>query len=207
MAACNNFVPSVWKKDQICCDCFKTKEEHSTSGIKCSTHAESQLPPAYEQSTIQASPQLMNIVDTQEHTGANDRGQSANSTPSPFARKTSLLQRNRTLLVPTDTPVANPRQTLTDQVTSSPSTVSEKETQSKTDVAQLIPCRYGMACYRQNPLHFEKYSHPPGFTHHQKSSQVPQLQQQLDVNATIIADLQQQLKDHKEKQNQENTQL
>lgn len=23
------------------------------------------------------------------------------------------------------------------------------------------PCKYGAACYRQNPLHFEQFSHPP----------------------------------------------
>ena len=24
------------------------------------------------------------------------------------------------------------------------------------------PCRYGIKCYRKNPEHFKKYSHPPG---------------------------------------------
>ncbi|CAF3807132.1 unnamed protein product [Rotaria socialis] len=29
--------------------------------------------------------------------------------------------------------------------------------------SELIPCRYGVNCYRRNPTHFEKYSHPIEF--------------------------------------------
>lgn len=29
------------------------------------------------------------------------------------------------------------------------------------DVDSRIPCRYGQKCYQKNPLHHQKYKHPP----------------------------------------------
>lgn len=25
-----------------------------------------------------------------------------------------------------------------------------------------VPCKYGVKCYQKNPIHNEKYKHPPG---------------------------------------------
>eukprot|EP00045_Choanoeca_perplexa_P010574 m.107916 g.107916 ORF g.107916 m.107916 type:complete len:283 (+) comp15324_c0_seq2:3480-4328(+) len=37
------------------------------------------------------------------------------------------------------------------------------------------PCRYGLACYRKNPVHFQEFSHPVGHPHHVPAPNAPNL--------------------------------
>ena len=56
------------------------------------------------------------------------------------------------------TPTKSDEPSAADSVNNSRSSPSPSSSLNK-----LPPCRYTMNCYRQNPFHFQKYSHPPGF--------------------------------------------
>lgn len=89
------------------------------------------------------------------------------------------------LLAPTDTPVVDPiesNSSFINQNTANqqnkpgvgdPSNfISSTSINGPPSLTKQIPCRYRERCYRKNPLHFEKYSHPHALQNQMTHSEI-----------------------------------
>ncbi|CAF1500245.1 unnamed protein product [Rotaria sordida] len=171
MKPCSNFTPHEWKRD-ICCECFEKKENHISNQVTArigstvtltssgteqkssSTNQSDRKSSGFNRETIAAFEKIL------ESTAPNDENiaiKLSKNNPMNIHKTSDASELN----VSRENSNVSEQNTVTNALLKgTEDSSSEKGTHPK----ELKPCQYGMECRRQNPTHFEEYSHPPGFT-------------------------------------------
>jgi hypothetical protein len=199
MAACSNSTPHLVKKDQ-CIECFKTKEKHLTSEI---TALKIEVPLSNNKVQLQTSAvqsgklfqeaiskdsltpfkihRFPSIAKTNNVKGPAENDCNVTTAISNHAELNAPLS-NQNIIKQSEEQYCI--------VDSTIPTLQRPSFQRKSPRKQ-IPCKYGMGCYRQNPVHFEKYSHPFEFQRRETTgNQLTTVESVYqDPNSETIADL------------------
>ncbi|CAF4156824.1 unnamed protein product [Rotaria sordida] len=171
MKPCSNFTPHEWKRD-ICCECFEKKENHISNQVTArigstvtltssgteqkssSTNQSDRKSSGFNRETIAA---FEKILESTAPNSENIAIKLSKNNPMNIHKTSDASELN----VSRKNSNVSEQNTVTNALLkSTEDSSSEKGTHSK----ELKPCQYGMECRRQNPTHFEEYSHPPGFT-------------------------------------------
>ncbi|CAF1393199.1 unnamed protein product [Rotaria sordida] len=171
---CTTFNPHRFKPN-ICCDCFEDEQHHPTR-VTSNEHPSSAVQvPVYHETT-----------DNKDQSKPNDEA------PNPQSTSTqTILARNKYNVSCHNTEGIHFEQFLNSSshkehhnsnTSLSQVDTSENIVPNRTNEQDIVPpsailstkilpqCIYGLSCYRTNPNHFERFSHPRGHQREEKSS-------------------------------------